>query len=95
MGHTAKGICYESMATSEGLHRPPPQWQRTHPEKITTDRSKWTYGMNGIYAADAAAEGNWDQVASIVGPHPYGYIRHDDITCDDIISDVLQSGIWH
>ena len=23
MGHTAKGICYESVATSEGLRRPP------------------------------------------------------------------------
>lgn len=97
MRHTDKSICYESVANSEGLRSQPPRWQLSHAERITTDRTKWTYKMKRIYAADAAAaEGNWDQVASIIfGTHPYyGYIRHD-IKCDDILSDVLQSGIWH
>ena len=67
MGHTAKGIFYESIASSERLVRRKLQWTRSHPERRIPDRTKWSYNDLGIFLADAVAEGKWDVVEELLG----------------------------
>ena len=91
MGQHAKGIFYESIATSENLTRRPVKWTRSHPEDRIRDQSRWSYEEKGIFLADAVAENDWGAVFNLIGTD---YI-FDEVPCDDLLSDLLKPGIWH
>ena len=93
MGHTAKGIFYESVAAMDGTRQRMVKWTRSHPERRHKDRSTWTYQDIGIYLADAVAEGNWSALDDILGVN--GYLPTVTSSTDDILCDIIRPGIWH
>ena len=93
MGHTAKGIFYESVAAMDNARQRMVKWTRSHPERRHKDRSTWTYQDIGIFLADAVAEGDWSALDDILGVN--GYLPTITSSCDDILCDILRQGIWH
>ena len=91
MGQHAKGIFYKPIATSKNLQRLPVKWTRSHPEDRIRDQSRWTYKDKGIFLADAVAENDWGAIFKLIGTD---YI-FDEISCDDLLFDLLKPGIWH
>ena len=65
MGHTAKGIFYESIAAMDNTRQRQVKWTRSHPERRHKDRTTWTYHDIGIFLADAVAEGDWSTLLTI------------------------------
>jgi hypothetical protein len=92
MGHTAKGIFYESIALADYVSRPA-RWTRSHPERRLSDRSQWTYEDKGIHIADAAADSATAPLSEVLAlaPPPIQVT----IQCDDILRELLADGVWH
>ena len=85
-------LMYTAAATAE-LADPNYQvdWVRSHPERRTTDRNKWTTLDYGIFLADALAEDDRDTIATILPPKT-STTFHFHI--DDIWNAIIPPNFW-
>jgi len=90
LGTKPQGIFYECLATENHRQRPI-RWARSHPERRTQGRNKWTYNDYGIYIADAAASGEWSTIDNILGDTNYSVVT---IEITHLIDEFLTAGQW-
>ena len=73
-----------------GSGRPNITWKRSHPERCHPDDSSWSRNDWGIFLADLAAKGDFNEMLKY----------HDNITCIDtsltsLLTDLIPPGLWY